>query len=357
MKNLLFRHYIVRKLFGYADFILGLFIAEKTYKEPKKILISNIAHMGDFVVSISAINTIIDKFPHAEVGILCSEQSAEIARVIVAENNVYVYRHWKLNRDKNFFIKKLIIYLHDLYRLKRILKSKNYDLGIDLYPYYPNSMFLLWLAKLRFRLGFASSGLSNLCSISYNIDLPLNKHITEYQKNLLKSFFNICLNFDDDWIIQKYFQKWDISKKNIVEFKNYFVVQIGAGAIEKRWPSKYWGELINSLDDKVIIVGKGNEDLNYYCEIEKSINKKENIVNMINKLSFGDLVNLISKSNCVIAGDSLLTHIAYGLDIPQICILENENNPVWINDHMTKIIKPNVGDILNLIKGFKCLST
>lgn len=72
---------------------------------------------------------------------------------------------------------------------------------------------------------------------------------------------------------------------------------------------------------------------------------------MINKLSFGDLVNLISKANCVIAGDSLLTHISYGLNIPQICILGNENNPVWINDHMTKIIKPNVGDILNLIKG------
>lgn len=349
MKNLLFRRYIVRELFGYADFILGLFIARKTYKEPKKILISNIAHMGDFVVSIPAINVIINKFPHAEVGILCSEESVVIARGIVKESNIYVYRHWKLNRDKNSLIKKFIIYLHDLYYLTGILKSNNYDLGIDLYPYYPNSMFLLWLAKLRFRLGFASSGLSNLCSISYNIDLPLNKHITEYQKNLLKYFFNKCLNFNGDWIIQKYFQKWDISKKNIVKFKKYFVVQIGAGAIEKRWPSKYWGELINSINGKVIIVGKGNEDLNYYCEIKKSI-KKGNIVNMINKLSFGDLVNLISKSNCVIAGDSLSTHIAYGLDIPQICILGNENNPVWINDHMTKIIKPNVGDILNLIK-------
>ena len=351
MKNLLFRRYIVRELFGYSDFILGLFIAKKKYKEPNKILISNIAHMGDFVVSIPAINAIIDRFPHAEVGILCSEESVEIARGIVTEDNVYVYRHWKLNRDKNYFIKKFIIYLHDLYRLTGILKGNNYDLGIDLYPYYPNSMFLLCLAKLSFRVGFASSGLSNLCSISYNIDLPFNKHITEYQKNLLKSFFNKCLNFEGDWIINKYFENWNIPKNNVVDFKRYYVLQVGAGTVEKRWPSKYWGELIDNIDDKVIIVGKGNEDLSYYFEIEKSINKKENIVNMINKLSFADLVNLISKSNCVIAGDSLLTHIAYGLDIPQICILANENNPVWINDQMTKIIQPNVGDILNLIKG------
>jgi len=351
MKNLFFRRLIVRVIFGYADFICGIFISKKNYVDPRRILISNIAHMGDFVISISAINKIIETFPCAEIGLLCSSESAEIAEGIVNHEKVYILRHWKLNRCEDSIFKKIYLYFTDLYDLTFKLRNQNYDLAIDLYPYYPNSMLLLWLARVKFRVGFASGGLSNLSSLSYDIEVPLNKHITEYQKNLLMKFFNKCLFLNQNWIIQKYFQKWNFSKKPIVEINNYYIFQIGAGAKEKRWSAKAWGELINNIDAKIVLVGKGKEDLNYYREIENFINKNTHVINLINKLSFQNLVDLVSKSSFVIAGDSLLTHLAYGMNIPQVCILSNEKkDPLWINNDVKIIYKPSVVDILNLVK-------
>ena len=351
MKYLFFRSFFLRSAFRTADFLLSIFIVKTNYKKPRKVLIANIAHMGDFVISIPAINKIIEAFPGAEIGLLCSSESEEIAKCIANQKNIYILRHWKLNRSRTSINKRVCIYISDLYKLVKVLRGENYDLAIDLYPYYPNSIFLLWLSKAKFRIGFASSGLSSLCSLTYNLSPPLNEHITEYQKSLLRHFFKIHLHSDIDWSIQKYFHKWGFSEGVIADSEKYYVFQIGAGLKEKRWTSKYWADLINSIDDKIVMVGKGEEDLIYYHEIEKLIMNKSHIINMINKLDFESLVNIVSKAYYVVAGDSLLTHIAYGLNVPQICILSiKKNNPIWMNKDIKTIFKPDSDDILNLIK-------
>ncbi len=353
MNKLFFRNSFVRLVFNYINYFLGAFISKNYYKNPKKIIISNIAHMGDFLLSVPAILKIREKFPNVEISIVCASESVEIASGIIKEENIYVYRHWKLNRAKISFFKKYFIYLKDLIYLSRTLKSKKIELGIDLYPYYPNSMALFWLAQITFRVGFSSSALSNLSSLSYDIEFPLCKHITEYQKNLLRNFFKQCLNFDDDWVVTSYLNHLKILQKNEFVSEKYYVFQVGAGAKEKRWPLKYWSELIESIDIKIIIVGKGDDDLDYYEKIENLMNKNKNIVNLINKLNFQNLVNLVSKASLVIAGDSLLSHLAYGMNIPHVCILcDDIRDPLWINHDMNTVFKPNSADILNLIKGF-----
>jgi ADP-heptose:LPS heptosyltransferase len=351
MNKLFFRSNFVRLVFEYANNFLGIFISKNDYKYPKKIIISNIAHMGDFLLSVPAILKIKEKFPNVEIGIVCSSESLEIAREIVKEENIYVYRHWKLNRAKISLFKKYFIYLRDLIYLSRIINSKKFELAIDLYPYYPNSMTLLWLAKVSFRVGFSSSALGNLSSLSYDIEFPLCKHITEYQKNLLRYFFKQCLNFDDDWVVASYLNHWKALQINEFSSEKYCVFQIGAGVSEKRWPSKNWSELINSINDKIIIVGKGVDDFSYYLEIKNYINNKENVINLINKLNFIELVNLVSTANYVVAGDSLITHIAYVLKKPQICLLSDKNdNLMWIPQDIKAIYNPDASKVLDLIK-------
>lgn len=352
MKYLFFRRISVRIVFRSVDFILGILVNKKSYVDPKRIIISNIAHMGDFVVSMPAIKKIIETFPNAEIGILCSNESLEIAKNLVNQENIYIFSHWKLNRRDSSFFNKTYRYSRDLYKLIRVLKYKKYDLAIDLYPYYPNSMFLLWLSMIRFRIGFSSGGLSNLCTLSYDIKRPASKHITQYQRDLLKFFFKKCLYLDKDWEIQKYFQGWSFTGESIANSEKYYVFQVGAGAKEKRWPAKSWAELIESLDVKIIIVGKGDDDLNYFSEIKNLMGSNKNVVSLINVLNFQNLVNLVSKSSLVVAGDSLLSHLAYGMNIPQLCILNDEkSNPLWINCDMKIAFKPNSGQILNFIKG------
>ena len=113
------------------DFILFLFSCILLKKnnnneltEVKKILLSNISHMGDNIFVCHTIKSIKKKFPNSDVDILTGSWSNQIYDLYPDIKNIYCINHWKLNRECSSFINKFINYYRDLVDLIPVLKKK-----------------------------------------------------------------------------------------------------------------------------------------------------------------------------------------------------------------------------------------
>ena len=70
-----------------------------------KILVSNVAHLGDVLYSLRVVALLKEKYPSADIDFLCGSWSLPLVKSCSDINNVYVVDHWKLNR-KNMCIVK-----------------------------------------------------------------------------------------------------------------------------------------------------------------------------------------------------------------------------------------------------------
>lgn len=101
-------------------------------------------------------------------------------------------------------------------------------------------------------------------------------------------------------------------------FGEFVVVHPGAGDPRRRWPMKNFAEIceyLQSLSYKVIIIGVSNE-----CPDIKVLTDwmSEKPLVLVDKLSLGGLIGLISRAKFFIGNDSGPRHLAEALQTPNI---------------------------------------
>ena len=114
--------------------------------------------------------------------------------------------------------------------------------------------------------------------------------------------------------------------------KKYITVSFGGKHPLKKWKQKNWEKLIMFITSsipkiKIVIVGSLNE----YKFAEKLSKKKtKTIVNLCNKTSIKELVDVISHSSYHISHDDGTMHIASTFSKKSVSILENRQ-PLRVN--------------------------
>jgi ADP-heptose:LPS heptosyltransferase len=279
---------------------------------PKRVLLSNIAHLGDVVIASCAISIIKKAYPKADIGFLTSSSSKVVLKGHKDLKYLHTFDHFKHNRGKIGFLKKFWRHVASLYKACISIRQVQYDLAVDLYPFYPNSIALLMFCHIPYRLGFTSGGYGPSLTHPVPFDLKEGTPMSRYYKTL---FAKIGVE------VTSYKPSLVSSNR---QFPSYILFHPGAGNPLKEWDIESWKRVYRR---SCVFTGFGERE----AKIIQAIDKEA--LSFCGILDFPDLVSLVSKASLVVCVDTCIQHIAAAFDIPTITIyIERDKSGLFHGD-------------------------
>lgn len=266
--------------------------------EKSKILFITLSNIGDVILTLPVLDSLIHSYPKAEITVLCGQRALGIF-----EGNFYIKKLIASN-NKSFFDRLKLLFRLRKDRFEFVVDLKNSALPLFLkaryktYPWFNASEKIL---HMRDRHLYKVSGFIRHLNFSQT-DTLLRKslYISNEDRKNRDSFLSEAL----------------ISSRD-----KFVVVSAGARSHIKRWPAKNFAELINRLTEelriKIAIVGD-KDDLEV-CDAVKR-NSKYPLVDLCGETSLRTLAAFIERADLVISNDSAVMHLASYLDRPTLAI-------------------------------------
>jgi len=301
---------------------------------PRKILLSNLGNIGDLFIAAKAIFSLQASYKDTEWGLLISSRAKAALPLLGSFANIYVYDPWYYSESKaalHCFKSEII----------RQIRNENYDMAIDLQPFYPNAVSLFRRTKIPVRLGYSSAGFGASLTHpfswkkfeNYLGDLHLD-HLREVGIPLIESPFSLK------------------SSESIGE--KYLVIHMCSSRVEKDWKREEWIKLIKKLSDwTVVLTGHGKKD-NIECEWVAAATGCLNFCNQTNMVEYA---TVLQKAKGFISVDSMGVHLAALLNIPTFVLFSDaEYPPLWRppNSHSTLMRSDSIENIVAFVHS-ECL--
>ncbi len=231
-------------------------ILEMSEIKPQKILICRSDKIGDVILTFPVITALRKTFPEAHIGYLCREYTRKVL-------------------EGNPGLDELVIFdpeahkgLRGILALSRLIKSKNYDTALMLYP-RPGIALALFLAGVKERIGTAYRWYSFLFNRKVSLHRKNSlKHELEYNLDLLAPLsadtsskeIRLFLSEAEKKEGREFLEKHGLAGKSIIS------IHPGSAVSVLNWPiEKYRGlteSLIKNGTYSVLLVeGKGEERL------------------------------------------------------------------------------------------------
>lgn len=312
------------------DFVMTIFVIFRKKRELppiQKILVCNIAHLGDVVLSTSLLPWISSCYPNASISFLVGSWSKELVQDHTYIDRVHVIDHWKLDRSSYSLFHKIKRYVSQRKTLIRELKQENYDLAVDLYPFFPNAISWISRAHIPIRLGFTSAGFGPC--LTHSMHWEGRKHIVSCWEDLLSTFslpspinpLLPCLHY-------KHF-----STLSIILPEKYYLFHVGSGDQKKEWDLSKWCDLVKQCKEKgieVLLSGRGAREKKMIEAIGLAGG-----IDLCDQLSLKDLIQVIQKATAVVTVDSVAGHIASAFQIPSVVLFSGMNQlDLWAPRHL-----------------------
>ncbi|MDD5465757.1 MAG: lipopolysaccharide heptosyltransferase II [Candidatus Omnitrophica bacterium] len=280
-----------------------------------KILIIKLGSLGDIILSTAALRAIREKFPQEnfKISFLIGEESKDILLRSPYIDELLVCD--LKNKDRG---------LMGLWGIGRILRSKNFDIVIDLQN-NRRSHVLTYLSGCINRYGYDNKKFAFLLSHAIKDEKPPVDPVT-HQFRILK-----MLGID---LLDNRLELWPSGEdaKTVDELLNaqwlsqaQKVVGINISASPrwgtKRWPLEYLICLCQELelkDIRVVITGT-QDDLGFASLLINSL-KNTKIINACGKTTINELAVLIKRCHVFVSADSSPLHIASAVGTPFIAL-------------------------------------
>jgi ADP-heptose:LPS heptosyltransferase len=347
----LFHNPLLHFFIGNVDRVLETF--KKPSKQtlaitPKKILVCCQAHIGDALIATSVLPVLKAAFPDAKIGFLIHPSAIDVFTDNPKISWVHTVNHWKLNRQKLFFWKKLLSHAQSRSQALREMKLIGYDLAIDLYPYFPNSIALLFSAHIPYRLGWTSAGLSGL--LTHALDWEYSSdHVVDYHKRLLATLKDctsklLPLAKPEIHTSDEIKNKWIEIATQLGIPDSFIAFHIGAGGIHRRWPTANWIQLASlcvNAGESIVLLGYGDEEQAICREITETT---KNVYDLSGKLTWRLMTEVIGRSKLLVGLESASGHIAAACDKPSVSIYSGTTQTsMWRPYHpLAKVISHSV---------------
>jgi len=277
----------------------------------KKILIIRFSSFGDIVQSLSCVNYLKTQYPEAKIDFLTKLEFKALVSLQEGVDEVIGF-------DKKQGLKGLI-------ELAASLREREYSLIYDAHLNLRSSIFKCFLL-----------------SPFYKFDARLVERSKHRLKRILYFKFKVNL-FPSPNLARKSFifpletklkleayqptvLKWNFSQKVILGCRDrlksnveYVSLVLGANWDLKRWPVKYWAELIsNNPTQHFVLLGAGLEE-----SLAKKLEEQfqSNVTNLVSKLSLVESCYVLSKSKSFISADTGLLHVADSLGVGGYALL------------------------------------
>jgi len=268
---------------------------------PEKILVIQTAFIGDLILSTGFIRELKKGFPQAQIDLVTTPLSAGLFDFNPHLGKVYSYNKKGINGIFNHI------------KLVRQLKKTGYEVGFSLHLSTRSSL-IMKQAGIPVRIGHP-----RMSYLTHPIAVEKGLHMKDRYIGILKPF----VDFDPD---SKTELHWDeLHERKISKFINQdtdFKLGIAPGSFRptKRWPRKYFIELMKKLKNEMKIFLIGGPKEQKLCEeiITKSGAKAENLAGKLTLLESAVLVN---KLDLLLTNDSAPLHMANAVNTPVIAIL------------------------------------
>ncbi|MDR3623867.1 MAG: glycosyltransferase family 9 protein [Chlamydiales bacterium] len=327
-KNYLVRYPGIKYILWMIDSFLSLRkpLFRGVILPPKRILLSNLAHLGDIVNATAVLPVLKQAFPGVKIGFVVGSSSKDLIENHPMIDHIHVVDHWKFNRSNISFFAKIKQYYRSKNMALKEIQKQRYDVAMDLYFYLGNAIPLLKKANIPVRIGFTSGGFGPL--LTHPVDWKFEKgQVIEYYNELLSllpiSQSNLLalrptLSFKDEVLYHRLRKRFNLEKK-------YIVFHPGAGAQFKEWPLSNWRKLLEECVAKgyaVVITGQGKREKEIAVKLVQDV---PNVITCVSLLTLKEFVVLLQKADLLVGVDSAAGHIASAVGTQSLLIYPGIN--------------------------------
>lgn len=306
---------------------------------PRRLLISNLAHLGDLVTATSVLPVLKSAFPDCRIGFLAGSWARPVLQDHPLVDDIHILDHWAANRAIVPRREKMRQYSRTRRQALREVRAACYDVALDLSWNFPNTLPFLWQAKVPARVGYASSGFGPLATHCLEFDtrplpvfaryLALVRELPVESKDTAHAIINLPpVRAADREALGRELQS--CKQQNEQDSgSDYFVLHVGAGLGLNSWPQPQWRTLAEKLvgkNKRLVFTGSGARDAALIEEITHGL---AGCVNLCGQLSWGGFVAAISGARLVICVDTAAAHIAGAVRTPCAVIVAGRNPYLW----------------------------
>ncbi|MEO2068399.1 MAG: lipopolysaccharide heptosyltransferase II [Desulfurobacteriaceae bacterium] len=256
-----------------------------------RILIFQTAFLGDLILTSPLIKSVKKTFKNATLSIVVREGFESVFEGFEYVSEIIPYN------------KKGVFWFADL------LKEKKFDFVFSPHRSHRTS-FILFLAKIKRRIGFSNSGFSFL--YTDKVKYRQGEGIHEIDRNLdllltLKREYDVVVDKEPELPIDKNESEKALRKFNLE--KPYIVLSPGSIWKTKMWLPEYFGEVAKFFERegvKTVLVGSKKDE-----EVCKKVFQiSRNSLNLCGKTTLREFFSIIKEAQLLISNDSAPIHVA-----------------------------------------------
>ena len=274
-----------------------------------KILIVQLAFLGDVVLSTPVIKGVQDLYPGADIYFLTTPLAKGLLESDPRLTDIITYD--KRKRDSG---------LVGTFRFAKKLKSYDFDLTINLHKSYRTAI-LLSLARIANVIAFASARFSFLyrdkvAKLKEGHEVERLMSILSYFSKAQKSPPELKLYLDGDL-------KLNNQVKSLIDSKDPYIV-LAPGSIweTKRWPVSSYAILAKKISDagyRIVVTGSRQEK-GLADQVTGSLEASQQGSNLAGETSLPELLHVLNSAEALVCNDSMILHAASALKIPTVAV-------------------------------------
>lgn len=294
------------------------------HEEPRSILLVQLDHLGDAVMTAAVLPALRRRFPQARLEVLAAEWNRELFAACPEVDRVHVSRVNRFAREvRGGWIFSTLWWG---WRLRR----RKIDLAIDVRGEFPHAL-ILWLSGAKRRLGWDCGGGDFL--LTDRARFAPGRPEIESRLALLAT-----LGIPADAAVQArrpWFEPGAAARRTIAgrleelgsSDAPLVVLHVSAGTQAKRWPAEHWRELLGRLivarKLRVVLVGVGEERA--VAETITGGKPWPNVADWTGRLSLVETAALIAAADAFVGADSGPAHLAAAVGTPAVVLFSGTN--------------------------------
>lgn len=319
--------------------------------EPDKvnnILLIKLFGIGSILLAGSMMRALKNKFSKARIIILTFSSNKDICQRINLIDEVICVETDTLFKLVTSTIRAILK-----------IKDKHCKISIDLEFFAKFSTLIQYLCATPIRVGYYLIQIGILIKMMWRGNLLTHEVYYNPHKHTTEAFLALArsLGADTDDLKLAEVEIFNhekervnsmLNEENIATSDFLIAININSGSLclERRWPRQNFAYLINKFQEyqriKIVFIGDRN-DMDYVKSFLISLDSKNNITDLTEKLDVGTLSALLLRANLLITNDSGPMHLAASLDTPVVAFFGPET-PVRFGPRGTKhtIFYPNI---------------